>query len=94
MMLAMVPLSFVDSVPLMCVALFIAGFAIAPTMIATTSAVQAVVPPARLTEGMSVIHTGVVAGVAPGATLAGWIIDNHGASEAFLVALAPVPPPP
>ena len=71
----------------MAVALFVAGFAIAPTLIATTSATQAVVPPARLTEGMSIIHTGIVAGVAPGATLAGWIIDNYGASEAFLVAL-------
>jgi MFS family permease len=87
MMLAMVPLSFVGSVPLMSVALFIAGFAIAPTLIATTSAIQALVPPARLTEGMSIIHTGIVAGVAPGATLAGWLIDNYGASEAFLVAL-------
>ena len=44
-------------------------------------------PPARLTEGMAIIHTGIVAGVAPGATLAGWIIDDYGASPAFLVAL-------
>ena len=71
MMLAMVPLSFVGSVAVMAVALFIAGFAIAPTLIATTSATQQVVPAARLTEGMSIIHTVITAGVAPGATLAG-----------------------
>ena len=83
----MVPLSFVGSVAVMAVALFIAGFAIAPTLIATTSATQQVVPAARLTEGMSIIHTGITAGVAPGATLAGYIIDHYGASPAFLVAL-------
>jgi predicted MFS family arabinose efflux permease len=88
MMLAMAPLSFIDAVAVMAVALFVAGFAIAPTLIATTSAVQEVVPPARLTEGMSVIHTGIVAGVAPGATLAGFVIDEYGASPAYLVALA------
>ena len=87
MMLAMVPLSFVGSVAVMAVALFIAGFAIAPTLIATTSATQQVVPAARLTEGMSIIHTGITAGVAPGATLAGYVIDHYGASPAFLVAL-------
>ena len=30
------------------------------------------VPRARLTEGMAIMHTGIVAGVAPGATLAAW----------------------
>jgi hypothetical protein len=34
-----------------------------------------------------VIHTGIVAGVAPGATLAGIVIDTQGASPAYLVAV-------
>ena len=33
------------------------------------------------------IHTGIVAGVAPGATLAGIVIDAQGASPAYLVAV-------
>jgi MFS family permease len=88
MMLAMTPLSFIGSVPVMSVALFFAGFAIAPTLIAATSLTERVVPSSRLTEGMSIIHTGIVAGVAPGATFAGFVIDEYGASPAYLVSLA------
>jgi MFS family permease len=88
MMLAMLPLAFVGPVWLMAVALFVAGFAIAPTLIATTSLTEQVVPAGRLTEGMMVIHTGIVAGVAPGATLAGVVVDAYGGSPAYLVAAA------
>ncbi len=88
MMAAMVPLGFIGSVPVMGIALFVAGFAIAPTLIATMSLTEQVVPPARLTEGMAIMQTGVVAGVAPGATIAGLVIDASGASPAYLVAAA------
>ena len=50
--------------------------------------VAGTVPAARLTEGMAIMHTGVVAGVAPGATVAGIVIDNAGASPAYAVAAA------
>ena len=45
-------------------------------------------PPGRLTEGMAIMQTGLVAGVAPGATIAGVVIDAHGASVAYLVCVA------
>jgi MFS family permease len=85
---AMAPLYFVGSVPLMGLLLLIGGVAIAPTLIATMSLTQSSVPPARLTEGMAIMQTGLVAGVAPGAALSGWIVDVHGASAAYLVSLA------
>lgn len=88
MMCAMVPLTFVETVGVMAVALFVAGFAIAPTLIATISLTEQVVPAGRLTEGMAIIHTGLVAGVAPGATAAGFVIDGYGGSAAYLVSLA------
>ena len=88
MCLTMTPLAFIDSVLLMGVALLLGGVAIAPTLIAATSLVEQSVPSARLTEGMSLLHTGVVAGVAPGAALAGLVIDRSGASSAYLVSLA------
>ena len=44
-------------------------------------------PPARLTEGMAIIHTGLVAGVAPGADPRRLVVDHYGASAAYLVAL-------
>jgi len=88
MMAAMLPLALIGSVQLMGVALFVAGFAIAPTLIATMSLTEKTVPHARLTEGMAIMHTGIVAGVAPGATIAGVVIDAYGASPAYLVAAA------
>lgn len=84
---AMAPLSLVGSVPLMGLVLLVGGAAIAPTLVATMSLVQASVPRARLTEGMAVIQTGLVAGVAPGAALSGLVVDRAGASPAYLVSL-------
>jgi predicted MFS family arabinose efflux permease len=83
----MVPLSFVTSLPVMGLVLFFAGFAIAPTMIASMSLTEAVVPSGRLTEGMAIMQTGLVAGVAPGATLSGLVVDHQGASSAYLVSV-------
>ena len=88
MMLAMVPLGFIGSMWVMGAVLFVAGFAIAPTLIAAMSLAEACLPSARLTEGMAVLQTGLMAGVAPGAALAGVVIDAHGASPAYLVSVA------
>ena len=87
MAVVMVPLVFVESVWVMGAALFLAGFAIAPTLIASMSLAEQSVPASRLTEGMAFLQTGIVAGVAPGATLAGLVIDAHGASLSYLVAV-------
>ncbi len=84
---AMAPLHFVGSVPVMGLVLLVAGFAIAPTLIAALSLTETTVPAGRLTEGMAIMQTGLVAGVAPGATVAGVIIDAHGASVAYLVCV-------
>ncbi|MFA6298857.1 MAG: MFS transporter [Nocardioides sp.] len=88
MTVAMVPLTFIDSLLVMGAVLFVAGFAIAPTLIATMSLCERVVPPSRLTEGMAFLQTGLVAGVAPGAALAGVLVDSYGASTAYLVPVA------
>lgn len=85
---AMAPLYFVDSLALMGLLLLVGGVAIAPTMIATLSLTERTVPVSRLTEGMAIMHTGIVAGVAPGAVIAGFVVDHAGASAAYLVSLA------
>lgn len=85
---AMAPLYFVDSIPVMGAVLLVGGVAIAPTMIATLSLTERTVPVSRLTEGMAIMHTGIVAGVAPGATISGFVVDHAGASAAYLVSLA------
>jgi predicted MFS family arabinose efflux permease len=87
MALAMAPLMFTESVPLMAVVLLVGGLAIAPTMIGAMTMVEQGVPSGRLTEGMAILHTGIVAGVAPGASIAGFVVDHDGASAAYSVAL-------
>jgi MFS family permease len=87
MAVAMAPLMFVQSVPLMAVVLLVGGLAIAPTLIGTMTMVEQGVLSSRLTEGMAILHTGIVAGVAPGAGVAGFVVDHSGASAAYGVAL-------
>jgi UDP-GlcNAc:undecaprenyl-phosphate GlcNAc-1-phosphate transferase len=68
--------------------LLLAGLAIAPTLIAGLTLTERTVHPSRLTEGMAIMHTGLVAGVAPGAALSGYVVDHSGASAAYLVCIA------
>ncbi len=84
--LVMFPIAFVGSMAVMGAALFVAGLAIAPTLIASMTATEQMVPGPRLTEGIAIMHTGIAAGLAPGAALAGVVIDAHGASAAYFVA--------
>jgi predicted MFS family arabinose efflux permease len=46
------------------------------------------VPASRLTEGITWFSTGIALGVAPGAAIAGHLIDTYGTSTAFLVPIA------
>jgi len=81
----MAPLPFIGSLPVLGGMLFLAGFAISPTMIAAVSWVETIVPSDRLNEGMTVFSTGMIAGVAPGAALVGVVVDAAGASASFWV---------
>lgn len=85
--LVMMPMTVVGSMPVMAVALFVGGFGVAPTLIALFSAIEQGVPSARLTEGIAISHTGLAAGLAPGAWFSGLVIDAHGASPSYLVPL-------
>lgn len=85
---SMLPLPFVDPLPLLAVVLFLGGFAISPTLVAIISLVEANVPASRLTEGITWLTTGIGLGVAPGAALSGLLIDHFGASTAYWVPAA------
>jgi predicted MFS family arabinose efflux permease len=86
--LTMVPLAFVGSLWVMAVFLLLGGMAIAPTLIAALAVTERSVPRSRLTEGMAILHTGMGIGIAPGASLAGLMIDAYGASPAYVVPAA------
>jgi MFS family permease len=80
-----VSLPFLSGLVVVSVALFVTGLALAPTLIALFSLIEASVPRARLNEAMGFVQTGISAGIAPGAWLAGVVADAHGGSAAYWV---------
>lgn len=64
---------------------FVAGLAIAPTLINGNSLIQSIVPPGRLTEGFTWLGAAVGVGVSAGASLSGTVIDDVGSRGGFLV---------
>jgi predicted MFS family arabinose efflux permease len=83
----MAPTPLIGSSMAMGVLLFLAGFAIAPTLIGAVSFIEQTVPASRLTEGIAILHTTMAAGIAPGAAIAGVVVDAHGPHAAYLVPL-------
>ena len=81
--LLMLPLPFVDGFVLLGAFLFLSGFAISPTLIASFAWIEQSVPSGRLTEGITVFTTGLAAGLAPGAALVGLVVDASGASASY-----------
>jgi predicted MFS family arabinose efflux permease len=68
--------------------IYLCGMAIAPTLIAGFSLLEAQAPPARRTEAMSWLSSGIGVGVAAGASVVGFILDAHGARSGYLFAAA------
>ena len=85
MAVSMIPLQLAGSLPFLAVALFVAGLAIAPTMVTTMALVERHVPRTQLTEGMTWTSTGLAVGVALGSSAAGWVVDSSGAEAGYVV---------
>ena len=83
--LLMLPLPFVGGFVTLAMFLFLSGFAISPTLIASFAWIEETVPSGRLTEGIALFTTGLGAGLAPGAALVGLVVDAAGASTSFWV---------
>ena len=82
------PFPFVHHLWLLGVLGFVAGLAVAPSLITGMALTEQLVPSTRLTEGLTVVVAGIALGVAVGASLVGPIIDAHGASPAYVVVTA------
>jgi MFS family permease len=78
----------VRSIPTLAVVMFVAGFAIAPTLVNGNALVQHFVPATRLTEGLTWVGTSLGVGVSAGSSLAGRVIDTHGSHGGYLVVVA------
>lgn len=66
--------------------IFLAGLAIAPTLIAGYSLIDRQAPPERRTECMTWLSSAISVGVATGSPLAGHLIDAHGARWGYALA--------
>ncbi|MBT2396877.1 MFS transporter [Streptomyces sp. ISL-100] len=88
MAVSMIPLLLAGNLPLLAVALFVAGLSIAPTMVTTMALIEQHVPRTKLTEGMTWTGTGLAVGVALGSSAAGWVVDAAGADAGYAVPVA------
>lgn len=86
--LTTLPLLVADTVPLLAIAIFFSGVAISPTFIMAFGIIERRVPEAMLTEGITWVMTGIGIGMALGAFVAGWVVDNYGAQNGFWVSVA------
>lgn len=87
MALAISSFGLASTVPQLAVLAFVAGFAISPTLIAVFGLVEALVPAATRTEGLTWLTTGIGVGIALASTLVGRLIDTAGARPAFLLPI-------
>ncbi|MFP3516616.1 MFS transporter [Pseudomonas sp. SIMBA_077] len=85
--MTMVPLMWANSIFTLSAAMFAAGLFFAPTLITAMALVENIVAPAKLTEGLTWMITGLGMGVAFGAVVGGWVIDAYGAPAGFRVSL-------
>lgn len=85
--ITMVPLMWANSIITLAAAMFVAGLFFAPTLITAMALVENIVAPAKLTEGLTWMITGLGMGVALGAVVGGWVIDAYGAPAGFRVSL-------
>lgn len=78
-------LPFLDNLLVLGAVLLVVGTTLAPTLIAGVTLLEASTPRSRLTEAMAVFQTGISAGLAPGAYLAGLVADHTTGSSAYWV---------
>jgi MFS family permease len=78
---------FVTSIPVLCIIMFVTGFAISPTIINGNNLVQLLIPPNQLTEGLTWVGTALGVGVSAGTSIAGQRIDAVGSHGGFTVVM-------
>ncbi|MEU9037355.1 MFS transporter [Streptomyces sp. NPDC048352] len=76
------------SLPLLALALLLAGMATAPVMVTAMALVQRATPRGRLNEGMSLAVTAILAGIAAGSATAGLAVDRLGSTAAYALPAA------
>jgi MFS family permease len=81
-------LPFVNSLTLMALLSVLAGFGIAPLLIAAASIAQQRAGDGRTTEAIASMYSGIAVGFAFAAAASGWLVDNRGTNWSFAVGTA------
>ncbi|MDP9861406.1 MULTISPECIES: MFS transporter [Streptosporangium] len=84
----LLPLVVTTGLPLMALSAFVAGAAIAPTLIVMYEIVETLVPAARSSEGFAWVQSALVIGLAAGVSLSGQVTDALDGHHAFRVTAA------
>lgn len=82
-----IPFIFVNSLLFLGIALFCNGLAVAPLIVSAYGVAETAVPPAQITETLAWVMAGMPLGGALASSLTGWVVDNYGAHQGFLVPL-------
>ncbi len=78
---------FSSGVYVLALLLFVSGVSFAPTMVIVMNLGTLILPPQRVTEGLTWMSTGISIGVAFGGVVAGLVIDAWGARAGFAVPI-------
>lgn len=90
LVLALVPFGFASTLKMLAFTLFIAGLLIAPTSIAGQVLTERILPARLLNEGMNVVVTAMILGMAVGSWVSGILIDKLGTFKAGMLPAAAV----
>lgn len=86
--LGTIPMLLAPNIPVMTLAVFITGIAIAPTLITANLFVEQVAPQSRITEAFAWMGSAAAAGVAIGSSATGYLVDAFGVRGGQLSAMA------
>ncbi len=82
------PLPFVPGIVWLAIFFLLAGLMLSPTLITAVHLVELSVPGARLTEALTWTTTGMSAGTAGGAAIAGYLVDHFSVTAGFVLPVA------
>jgi MFS family permease len=87
MMVLEAPVLLAGNLWVLAAIMFVAGIATAPTLITTMNLIERIVPRAQINEGMTIVLTGLIIGIAVGSALSGAVIDRVGSRQGYWVAV-------
>lgn len=81
------PVLLAGNLGVLAVLMLFAGMATAPTLITAMNLIERIVPKAQLNEGMTIVLTGLIIGIAGGSAVSGVVVDHVAPRAGYVVAI-------